>query len=500
MTLNSDRFSSYEYVPIREADIQDAEDYRHLKYVRGYFLTNQAPLEIGPHWRRMQLGDSTLSWDGRTPFATARLGGKQLVLIGRAFHLDLNTASLRDIATHLLRAHIAGGSAYNDALYSLAGRYVVVAHGAEGTYLQTDAAGMRTAYYARTGGTVASHAGLAAQLLRNEKASPFGVDKWFRQTNAPTHPGRHTEYTEVYMLTPNTELNVATAEIHRIGPNPISRVLTAEEAAREVVPLMQKQLAALIREGRPLMSLTAGLDTRTSLAVSFPMRRDITYFSYVAYRPGRESVSEPDMVFARDLCSDMNLDFQQVTVDGFLSQGPLSNVMKGNSLRTHSPSIAAAYREQLPADSVHIRSNIYEIGRSFFRNASSKELPELTPREFANRVIRNKQHASFEDGVAAFEDWIEAVEFGKQEDYDPYDLYYWELRMGRWLPAHQTESDIAHDTYTLVNCRRILELFLSVSLEDRLSAKVFDAIIGLTWPELFDYPVNGAMRAKPTWA
>lgn len=488
------------YEPLKEADIEATDDYRHLRFARGYYLTDRNPPQLGAHWAAVPLGRYTLGWDQRTPSASVTAGSHTIYLIGRAFHLVLESASLEKIAAELATARAASRSSYDHALYELSGRYVLVDHGPDGTHLQTDAVGMRSAYYARHGGTVSSHAKLTAQIIGDEAASEFGTKDWFRTAKAPSYPGRATEYASVLALTPNTELEVGSTDIRRVGPMPRGADRPAREVATELVPLLQAQFFALVQQGRPLMSLTAGLDTRTSLALSFPVRNDITYFSYVSYRGSTPSPSEADMLLARQICDDYELDYKTVIVTGFLDSGPLNHVIRGNSRRIHAPSIAAEYRTQLPLDTVHIRSNIYEVGRSFFRNASpSRKLPELTAKELARRIVRVRSHATFQAGVEAFDDWLCATRFGEVTEYDPYDLYYWEMRMARWLPAHVTESDIAHDTYTVVNCRRILELFLSVSLEDRMSAKVFDALIDMTWPELFRYPVNGEYRSAPTY-
>lgn len=483
--------------PTGEAEITADEEYSHLRYVRGYFLTDGDAPELGDHWATVRLGNYTLGWDQRTPSANATIGDRKVFLIGRTFHLVLNTGSLEQIVDQLARARARSRDAYDRELYELSGRYIVIDHGPDGTRLQTDAVGMRSAYYSKAGGTVTSHAGLTAQIIGDDSPSAFGAKDWFRATKAPSHPGRATEYASVQVVTPSTELDVATNDLRRVGPTPRGADRPVHEVAAELVPLLQAQIGALVEEGRPLVSLTAGLDSRTTLALSYPFRKEMIYFSHVTYRGDQPSPSEPDMLLARQICEDYDLDYRVVTITGMLTSGPLNSVIRGNSRRIHAPSIAAEYRDQLPPDSIHLRSNIYEIGRSFFRNAASKELPELTAEEFAKRIIRVRDHESFQAGVEAFDDWLAATKFSDVEGYDPYDLYYWELRMSRWLPAHITESDIAHDTYTVVNSRRILELFLSVSLEDRLSAKLFDVIISMTWPELFDYPVNGEKRIAP---
>ena len=92
----------------------------------------------------------------------------------------------------------------------------------------------------------------------------------------------------------------------------------------------------------------------------------------------------------------------------------------------------------------------------------------------------------------AFDDYMRATGFGRaQRRYDPADLFYWEHRSGMWLNAHLTESDIAFDTFILVNSRRVYRLLLSAPLRDRINGTVFLELIRRAWPEVLDVPVNG---------
>lgn len=495
--MNSLILRGHSYAPMPEGEISEVADFSHLRYVRGYYLTDLPSPKLGGHWRECQLGSYTLGWDQRTPSASASDGIRTVYLIGRAFHLAGGTGELKVLADRLLGAALRGRDNYNAELYELTGRYVVIDSGPECIYLQTDASGMRSAYYSKTGGTVSSHAGLTAQIVGDDSPSPFGVEKWFSTAKASAHPGRATEYAAVLALTPNTELEVASATISRVGPLQRGEKRSVESVAEEMVPLVQSYFRWLVENENVLLSLTAGIDSRTSLALSRPVSNRITYFSYATYPNGKSGPSQADMLEARRICEDNGLRFQQVIVDEMLRGGPLNRVIRGNSRRIHAPSIAAAYRKQLSPDSVHIRSNVYEIGRAFFRHSNPRHvLPELTATEFAQRGIKAKDHETLPAATEAFEDWMTVTGFSEvRGGYDPYDLYYWELRMGRWLSAPITESDISHDTLTVVNSRRVLELMLSVPYEDRLSARLFDELIVRTWPELFGYPFNGEMRS-----
>lgn len=480
---------------IPESHIGFGDEYENLRFPRGFSISLKGQLEISAHWRSVPLGEYELAWDARSSVAIASQGRVSVVVIGRVFHLELDSASIHDVAAHLLSARLDGRPSLHRELYDLAGRYVILDQGAEGTYLQSDATGMRSIYYATDGGAASSHAKLTAELAGSLVKSTFGVQGWFAETKARAHPGRKTEYEAVSMLTPNTEVELGAGQVARIGPGPAPVVLSAREAAAEIVPLVQRQLAALVKNERVLVSLTAGLDSRTTLAMTYPFRDSITYFSYVTRRPGKASPSEPDLAFARDLCAEHGLAFKEVVVDKMLGKGALMDVVRGNSTRIHAPSIAAAYLEQLPLGAVHIRSNLYEIGRALVRNIHpGKPLAPLDASELARRVTGLVDHETHPASIDAFQDWLDVTHFSEVLDFDTFDLFYWEVLMGRWLPAVMTESDIAHDTYTVINCRRILELFLAVPLVERVEAKTFDEIISISWPELLGYPVNGKLR------
>lgn len=476
--------------------VEDGEAFSHFIFPRGYLVSRGSNASLPAHWAKVPLNHGyAIEWDARTPVATVRDDEYAIAVIGRAHHLAHATADLRQIARILFDARASGRLAYLKELYELAGRYVVIDQGKDGSKIQSDASAMRSVFYSRDGELAASHAGLAAAALGDEAVSAFGAIDWFKETRAGMHPGRSTEYEAVRILTPNTELDLDLAEVARVGPSPRNEVLTAREAAAQIIPLARAQLESLVKSEEVLLSLTAGLDSRVTLALAAPFRDQITCFSYVTRRPGRASPSEGDMEFAQALCADLDVRHRTVVVEGVLGKGALNDVLRRSSRRIHAPSVALAYREQLPMNAVHVRSNIYEIGRSFFRKSNAgKSMPELTGEEFARRVVRNREHVTFKPAVEAFQDWLDVTEFEAVVGYDPYDLYYWELRMGRWLSAAMIESDIAHDTLTLVNSRRILELFLAVSDEERFAASVFDEIINQAWPQLLEYPVNGEMR------
>lgn len=480
-----------------ESDIDLAEDYSQLRFSRGFHISREQPASRPGHWRSAAIGDYSLGWDSRSNAAIASTEGSAVAVIGTAFHLGLKESNIASIAVDLLNSRRSGADSFDMRAQLLSGRYVLLDISPEGAFLQSDATGMRSVYYATEGGLAASHSLLAARLLGDQSPSVFGVPGWFRETRARAIPGRRSEYEAISMLTPNTKVDISCGAISRIQSAMPEADVPSEEVAGRIIPLVHAQLEALTNRERVLVSLTAGLDSRTTLAMTRPFRDKISYFSYVTRRPGKPSPSEPDMLFAQELCRDEGLDFQPVIVDSMLGKGPLLDVMRGNSTRIHVPSIAAAYMEQLPTDSIHIRSNLYEIGRALIRSTTPGRRPApLDAKEVARRIAGKVDHATFAESIAASEEWLDLTRFGEETRYDELDLYYWELLMGKWLPAVMIESDVAHETYTVINSRHIIDLMLSAPLDERINGGVANAIISQAWPELMGYPVNGHKPAR----
>ena len=61
--------------------------------------------------------------------------------------------------------------------------------------------------------------------------------------------------------------------------------------------------------------------------------------------------------------------------------------------------------------------------------------------------------------------------------------------MGTWISEVLQETDCVFNTHCYVDCRKILELFLSIPFEQRKKAEIFYQVINQN--ELFkDFPIN----------
>ncbi|MCD0444352.1 hypothetical protein LO763_12030 [Glycomyces sp. A-F 0318] len=474
-----------------ESAIPAADDCSHLLYARGFLLAPEPRSLPAPHWRQTRLGRYWFAHDSRTGFALARAGGTWVAVLGRAICLETWTDDIAVIARDLIRAKQTGRTAMLDRIDRLSGRFAIFYEEDGATLAQSDAAGMRAVFYGRRDGCtyVASHAHLVADCV-GEAPSSFPDPQTIRKEhNAYSFPGRHTNFARVLALTPNTELVVEKAEPRRFFPREPLAEHTVADAVDEVLPLLQRQLAMLADRDPLIVSLTGGLDSRTTLALTRPLKDRIDYFTYDS-RIGEGALRE-DSEAAEELSRALGFRHHRIPLLYRMPPEPLAGVMDRNSRRVSAPGMPATHLQYDGCRGLHIRSNLYEIGRAFYRAKRAQPEP-LTPEHMAFLLTNHKKTPeSFAAGFAEFDD---ATGFSAAAElYDPYDLYYWEHRCGTWLNAHHTEGDVVYDTFTILNSRQVYKALLAVPLEARVAGEAFVEMIRRTWPEALDHPVNGEM-------
>jgi hypothetical protein len=309
-------------------------------------------------------------------------------------------------------------------------------------------------------------------------------------------PGRSTPWSGIVHLTANVVLNIETRNLRRIFPRRESQPTTPSEAAADIAPRLRGQANALVASGRPVaISMTAGVDSRVSVAASRDARAAVRYFTY--RRPDLEKDNE-DVSVAQSIAESVGLRHEVLDVIPSDLSPELDASIREATFLAHGRAIVAAYRRAFSPETTHIRSNIGEIGRSFYRRTNTgAAMPASAARISALDLAMLWGHGYVsEPVVAAFDDWMVATRFGDVAGLDPLDVLYWEHRMSCWHASVVLESDFAFETHVLFNSRWILERMLAVPVRDRLRDVLFERLVSTMWPELRRWPMHHEER---TW-
>lgn len=458
--------------------------YRHLLYAGGWLL---APGDVNPPdgWPSLSLGSYRLSFAPAWPVGSVG----PVVVFGRP--VDPRTgASGAAYAAEMLAAARSNGS-FLDALDQLAGRFLVFVDGDDGPEVYQDAAGTRAVFYRPP--VAASHSALAAADPDDKSSEVARV--WQRTSRSSVNvrylPGVRGPHEGVRMLTPNTRLRVHDGEVQRFWPRkPRVENPDIDALAARVAEILSRTAQAAARAWPLMMSLTAGLDSRLTLAACRDITDRIDFFSHVnPVKPNRGH--KVDLDVAQDMARELGLAHHVYPLgepakgeryDEFLEVW-LHNV----GIRRGLPALMKGYVDGWPPGTLHVRSNVAEIGRVFYRG---ERLSTISSAALTRRW--NWDMGEDPDCIAAFDEFCKVTQFNDEAmlSYDPLDIFYWEHRVGTWHAWLCSEADVAHDTFPVYSSRALLETMLAAPFDDRLNAVLFYKAIALMWPEVSRWPIN----------
>jgi hypothetical protein len=475
--------------------------YSNLLYKRGFLFTDiKNPLfsdtdskSVFEKWCSINIDEYKLYYDPSLLIGYANQGDNTIVILGLVLNPFDECIDSCCIASKLLSYKVQSEIKFLEYQNQLSGRFVIISKQGEAIEISNDACATRTVFYDKysTNTLISSHATLIANLMEYDISSEaiyFFHHRDYENAVMKKLPGLISPYENVYILTPNTKLKFPARKIERIFPykdNPKCENYDALE--KEVADLMITQLKLLNKKTKITLSLTAGIDSRLSLAASKNISNEIDFFTFLT----KNETHIEDEKIANKICKQFNLSHHTYRWDNCYSDGlnEFNCIWEKNlGIRRGIMWLNKIYADFFPKDRVHIRSNIAEIVKADSDNykydiLSAKQLAYLystTPMNKNEKVIKK------------FEEFIEITDFKEENmfNYDYRDLFEWEYKMCQWHSWLLLESDMSHDTFLIYNNREILSKMLSLPYEDRLHRKIFIGIIKRLWSELLEYPVN----------
>lgn len=454
-------------------------------FPRSYLLTlrtNTAlPADLARYWVTMSLGPSVLHFDPLLPVSAAGTDKEGIAVLGLAIDPDDH----EDMPIILALESSRTNGNLDEHLDRLNGRYVVITWTNDNIHVQSDATGMRGVYYHAEESVVAGSPVLIGEAINDTTLSYYGV---YRAPKVWTAPGRRTQLANVYRLGPNMELDLRRHALRRVGPMPMTETITPEVAARRVIAESRAFLSRLLSLGRPVTtSLTAGFDSRVTLALLRDMTASTEFFTYTT----DNQATHADAQIASEIANSLGLEHHRtISVEKQQLTAEQKTAFDRSIHGAHSRALTVQYTEEFSLDTIHIRSTVYELGRvPFGYETIQKPIQDW----MASRLI--KQGELDNHILADLSDYQALSHVGEvPAGYLPQDIFYWEARLGGWMLKVLGESDMAFETVVPLNSRRIIRTLHSVPHELRAIGSTFDAMINEAWPELFKFPVNGKMR------
>lgn len=369
------------------------------------------------------------------------------------------------------------------ALALLGGRWVLLARIAGETRLYHDATGLKAAYFV-TGRSCRSFAGSHPQLFAR-----LGItvrdDALVQQFEAHTHSGSWpigvVPYAETHQLLPNHYLDVRTMSAHRYWPVERLTTLDRDTAASEMLDLLQRLIDALRTRRACVMNLTGGYDSRLLLAASKAHWHELEFFTLKG-----AWIPHHDVSIARRLARACGLRHTFVTFDtehdstaiaqrGQESIGGLWYDAAIPTLRAEWDQVGQRYL---------LQGLVSEVTRCFYAATDG-----AASAPHAAGIAHLAGFAKNPVAERGFGEWLAGLP--ATLPIDLYDLLYWEHRIGVWAATGMTLRDTAIDAIPPMNCRRYLEIGLSVDRTQRRHPHpLIERMIELAAPELLRFDFN----------
>ena len=295
------------------------------------------------------------------------------------------------------------------------------------------------------------------------------------------YAGHATPFESVWVLTPNTLLDMNEKRVRRFFPREPLSSLSADHAAEAVAPILRRTVESICSQHKVVMSLTGGFDSRVTLAAARRVAPQIEFFTYV--QPG-EPIHEGDFEAARAIAEGVGLRHRRLDLvpEAGDEWEAFQAALTHDIYTIHRRDAAWAYYKGFPNADVHLRSNLGEIGRAFYR----KNRPIIYPFDAAAMadVFKPRRMSDNLAVLKLFRRFYKTVEFSRIENYDPYDMLYWEQRMSSWHTSLVLQGDNAFETLVIFNNRKVLVPLLGVPVQERRASRAFVRAIEILWPEL----------------
>lgn len=470
-------------------------------YPRGFLLTRQGHQSWMPEeWASIPLPCDNWQFSHDHyyhPDLSVNDAGSRWVLVHGLCLYAGSDALTGSIADHLLAQWEQHDGDFLSALDDLGGRHLILRGTKEHMEVYNDAQGLRTVYSSQEVQAVGSHAHLINAL------HPHSIREEREGARALTHSWDRTRYHGIEPLLPNHCLRLPSWEVNRFFPR--TRNLYRDwsldaklDQFQRMWSMQMKQLVAL--DTTLVMSITGGADSRTSLALSTRYVDDIEFFTYTAKRvPG--SKWNDSLALDRDLVEQIkelvplkHRYFESEKRDNELIE-KLAPILDANTTQHHSRWLVAFYAAAFPEEGyTHIRGNGYEVGRAYWgaredndTMASLKNLYMQITKGDHGCVPADDRRSYFEQGVKKWE------YDGERHGYHIRDIAYWELRSGRWLAEVLNETDLAFETFVPLNVRALLDITLSMNVQERQDALIFSELINRAKP-ILNFPGKNDIR------
>jgi hypothetical protein len=461
---------------------------------RRQFLLGPEPVEHSG-WNITNIDGVTLVSshpDLKTTVITASEGSA--ITLGYMIDPSMPNLTELEIAEQIIRT-LKSEQDVIEGIRKLCGRFVLIVKFRENLWLFHDAVALGQVNYC-VDRTNRIWCASDATMLANRIGFQFDKDvlafrasgAWNGKLDEFWLPNDRTPFREVRNLLPNHYLDLRRARTKRYWPvEGCIGALSVDDSVSACATILQNSIQAAVTRFDLRMGMSAGGDSRKTLAASKRVARRIYYFSHT---PTQLSMRVNDVAIPSRLLPKLGLKHH------YLPTLPMTAEFReiyNSSItwpREKRGDIAFTLLKAFGSEACVINSNISEVAQCL------NWLPRTRLDGEGLAILSGLNHPF---AVSQLQEWISgALPACKAARMNILDLFFLEQRMGRWATQAFLEYDIAHETFNPYNNRYLHEAMLSISERRRKNRRWEVTIkhIEHMWPEVLREPINPPDRLR----
>jgi hypothetical protein len=443
-------------------------------------------------WKRIKLDAKfVLTVHPDLSFTIVENGDNKSILLG--FTIDPYNIGLNDEG--VLQRFVDGSVTLEkviNGLETLSGRFALIIQCPAGMWLFHDACALRQVNYCidRNGAiwcasqaeTLAEYFGYQydKEILSYRDSSAYSNSReefWLINDRTP--------YREIKYLLANHYLDLSQRQVNRFWPVAgCLDTLSVNESIRLSTPLLQNSIKAAANRFDLKMGMTAGSDSRRSLAAAKAVTEKIFFFTHTP----RTDVA--DMEVPARLLPKLGIEHHQLTILPMTEEFRELYESSATWARERRGQIAYTSLMNFGPDATIFNSNLSEIHECWYWLPKSKINGE-------GLAIATRLNHSV--AINEFQKWIDdAKPACDASGMNILVLFDYELR-SRWAAAAFYEYDIAYETFNPYNNRHLSRLEMSIDERYRNGQRLDVLIrqIKYMWPEVLSDPINPEHNILP---
>ena len=296
--------------------------------------------------------------------------------------------------------------------------------------------------------------------------------------------GNKTRFEDVFQLLPNHTLNLNLGKIDRFFPRKPRVEISNDSAADKLKEFSDSIFKTLLKFYKISCSLTAGWDSRMVMALSYPYRSEIDYYTFVIDKYSKDHM---DYWIPEKIAKRTNVKYQRIDNNLLPDSEELNDILNAyENLKfiDFKRALGGFSHFRKSKDHIVLTGAVGEICKNYYEDYKVDDGKSLA---LAGHQIYNDYTKDFFD-----KKYKELKEVQDKYGYDLRDIAHWEQNITNFAGQSNAYFLNVCKVFSPFNCRAVIDTILMVPRKNRDGHlhKFNKVYLKKYAPELLEFPVN----------